>query len=206
MKSAAAIDASFAALSAASAGWLTGHWPQLITTLGVLAIYWILDRLSTPKLEEGADNGGFKDGSATQAIRVARIITGFFGVLVLALVWGVDFHSVFIFASTTLTLLGVALFASWSLLSNLTAFFVLLLQPSFRRGNFIRIIDVDNYTEGYIAELTPFHTRLVTENRETVVYPNNLLLGRPTLINPRDRLSGIGKLPPAKETKEAEPS
>jgi hypothetical protein len=36
---------------------------------------------------------------------------------------------------------------------------------------------------------------LVTENREVIVYPNNLLLGRPALINPRDRLYGVGKLP-----------
>jgi small-conductance mechanosensitive channel len=204
MNTSTTFDASIASLSVDATQWLAGHWPQLTTTLAVLTAYWILDRLNTPRLEEGADSGGFKDGSATQAIRVARIITGFVGVLVLALVWGVDFHSVFIFASTTLTLLGVALFASWSLLSNVTAYFVLLLQPSFRRGNFIRIIDVDNYTEGYIAELTPFHTRLVTENRETVVYPNNLLLGRPTLINPRDRLAGIGKLPLAKEPKTGE--
>jgi small-conductance mechanosensitive channel len=102
---------------------------------------------------------------------------------------------VFVFASTTLTLLGVALFASWSLLSNVTAYFVILLNPSFRRGTFVRIIDVDNYSEGYISELSLFSTKLVTESREVIIYPNNLLLGRPTLINPRDRLHGIGKLP-----------
>ena len=26
------------------------------------------------------------------------------------------------------------------------------------------------------------------------MYPNSLLLGRPALVNPRDRLAGIGKL------------
>ncbi len=189
---------NFLSLNTVITHWITAHWPQLAITLLVALIYWLLDRLNKPKLTEGADSGGFKDGSATRAIRLARVILGIVGLLVLALVWGFDFHSAFIFESTTLTLLGVALFASWSLLSNITAYFVLLLQPSFRRGNFIRIIDVDNYTEGYIAELSLFHTRLVTENRETVVYPNNLLLGRPTMINPRERYDGIGKLPLAK--------
>ncbi|MEO7781150.1 MAG: mechanosensitive ion channel domain-containing protein, partial [Candidatus Nitrotoga sp.] len=94
---------------------------------------------------------------------------------------------------------GVALFASWSLLSNVTAYFILLSQPSFQRGNYIRIIDVDNSVEGYIAELNLFSTKLLTENREIIVYPNNLLLVRPTVVNPKNRLSGIGKLPQNKE-------
>ena len=180
--------------------WIFLCWPQLATTLLVFVIYWILDRLGTPRLIEGADEGGFKEGSAKQAVRVARGFFVVFGALAIAMVWGIDFHAVFIVASTLITLLGVALFASWSLLSNVTAYFVLLLQPSFKRGNFIRIIDVDNYTEGYIAELTPLHTRLVTENREVVVYPNNLLLGRPTVINPRNRFEGVGKLPSGQKT------
>ena len=56
-------------------------------------------------------------------------------------------------------------------------------------------IDVDNYAEGYISELSLFNTKLLTESREIIIYPNNLLLGRPALINPRDRLYGVGKLP-----------
>jgi small-conductance mechanosensitive channel len=105
-----------------------------------------------------------------------------------------DLSAMLIVASTTITLLGVALFASWSLLSNITAFFILLLQPSFARGNFIRVIDVDNYIEGYISDLSLLHTKLRTEAGELVVYPNNLLLGRPTLINPKQRLEGFGKV------------
>jgi len=109
---------------------------------------------------------------------------------------------VLVIAGTTLTLLGVALFASWSLLSNVTAYFVLMLHPAFRRGTFIRIIDADNYVEGYVADLNLFSARLITENREVALYPNNLILGRPCLINPRDRLGGVGKLPARTEASE----
>lgn len=175
--------------------WFDTNIIQMSVTAFVVILYLILDSFSTPRLEEGADQGRFKEGSATRAIRIARLFTGSIGVLVLALIWGIEFHSVFIFASTALTLLGVALFASWSLLSNVTAYFIILLHPSFRRGTFVRVIDIDNYAEGYISELTLFNTKLVTENREVIVYPNNLLLGRPALINPRDRFYGIGKLP-----------
>ncbi|MFZ1705049.1 MAG: mechanosensitive ion channel domain-containing protein [Saprospiraceae bacterium] len=180
-------------------GWVRNNGFSLLITFVVFVAYLLLDRISTPKIEEGVDKSRFKDGSANKAINLARAITGLFGVLCLFLIWGLDISSVFIFATTTITLLGVALFANWSLLSNVTAYFILLSQPSFQRGNYIRIIDVDNSVEGYISELNLFSTKLLTENREIIVYPNNLLLVRPTVVNPKNRLAGIGKLPPNKE-------
>lgn len=174
--------------------WITDNLTQLIITAVILLVYFVLVGLTKPRLEEGGDQSNFKESVAHSAINLARGGYSLVGFLVLALTWGFDFRSVVIFASTTVTLLGVALFASWSLLSNVTAYMILLLHPAFKRGNFVRIIDVDNYAEGYIADLTLFNTKLLTENREVIMYPNNLLLGRPSLINPRDRLDGIGKL------------
>ncbi|HCA76603.1 MAG TPA: mechanosensitive ion channel protein MscS, partial [Alteromonas sp.] len=87
----------------------------------------------------------------------------------------------------------VALFASWSLLSNITSYFVLLFQNSYTKGNFIRIIDGDNYMEGYIADINLFTTRLITKDDEEIAYPNNLVLTRPVIINPKQHWQGIGK-------------
>ncbi len=178
----------------AIAEFSSGSRLQILITALVVAAYFVLDRFSTPRIEEGADQGRFKDSMGNHAVIVARSIIALFGTLLLVIVWGVDLGSLLVFATTAMTLLGVALFASWSLLSNITAFFVLLLHPSYRRGNFIRIIDLDNYIEGYISDITLFNTRLVTENREVIVYPNNLMLAKPTLINPRDRLNVVGKI------------
>ena len=69
----------------------------------------------------------------------------------------------------------------------------MLFHNSFRRGNFVRVIDIDNYIEGYISEVNLFNTKLITEDREVVIFPNNLLLTRPTIINPRNKWQVIGK-------------
>ena len=123
-----------------------------------------------------------------------RWIGAFVTISALLLIWGIDFSGLLLISTTVITLTGVALFANWSILSNITAFFVLLMHQSYRRGNYIRVIESDNYIEGYISEINLFNSTLVTEDREIIVYPNNLLLGRPTIINPRKRFSVVGKI------------
>ncbi len=91
------------------------------------------------------------------------------------------------------------MFAAWSVLSNITAFFILLAHSSFKRGTFVRVIDGDNYVEGYISEINLFNTKLISESREVVIYPNNLLLSRPLVVNPRQKLDTVGKLVPKQE-------
>ncbi len=169
---------------------------QLALSMVIVILYVALDRFSSPKLAEGAEVSGFKEQSARKAVGIARSVSGLFGLLFIGLIWGIEISSVLVFAGTAVTLLGVAFFASWSLLSNVTAYFILLLHPSFRKGTYIRVIDGDNYAEGSIAEISVFSTKLVSESQLVILYPNNLLLGRPTLIGPRDRLNSVGKLPP----------
>jgi len=47
-----------------------------------------------------------------------------------------------------------------------------------------------------VADIGPFHTRLITEERSTLLIPNTTLLSRTVIVNPRDRLNVAGKLPP----------
>ena len=189
--------------------WLDAGWLQFIAwasryafslVLSFLALlaYVLLTRLAFPTIEASVDRSNLKVATTQQAYDTVRLIAGLVTLAVLLLIWGIDFGGLLVLSTSLLTLTGVALFASWSLLSNVTAYFVLLVQSSFRRGNYIRVVDADNYVEGYIAEVNVFNTRLITSDRETVLYPNNLLLARVAVINPRERWKPMGKVvPPA---------
>lgn len=177
-------------------GLLAEHGASLLITLAVVLAYVLVDRISTPRIVETADQSRLKVASVGRGVYAARALFAFVALLVLLAAWGVKLHSLLIFATTTLTLLGAALFASWSVLSNVTAYFIMLFDPHFQRGNFVRVLDMDNYIEGYISDLTLLKVKLVTERREIVMYPNNLLLSRPVVINPRRRLAGFGKIDP----------
>lgn len=174
--------------------WIDQNSIQLIVTAVGIFLYILLDRIGAPRVKKGADRREFESGAASRILRVVRTVFALFGALFLLVVWGVDPSAVLIVATTTITLLGVALFASWSLLSNVTAYFVLLWHPTFTRGTFIRVIDGDNYVQGYISDLSLFSVELITEDKEVIIYPNNLLLGRVALINPEVRSGAAGKL------------
>jgi small-conductance mechanosensitive channel len=75
-----------------------------------------------------------------------------------------------------LTVVGVALFAQWSILSNITSGIILLFSFPFKIGDYIRIHDKDFPIEAEIDDIRAFHTLLKTRDGEIITYPNTLLL------------------------------
>ncbi|GGF83982.1 mechanosensitive ion channel family protein [Alteromonas lipolytica] len=174
-------------------GWATYYMSNLIVTALVLIIFMVINRLLLPKIAKLVSNSKLTEEARKKTYHTARLITGVITIALLLLVWGVDFSGLIVLSTSIIALTGVALFASWSLLSNITSYFVLLFQNSYSKGNFIRIIDGDNYMEGYIAEINLFTTRLMTKDGEEIAYPNNLVLTRPVIINPKQHWQSIGK-------------
>ncbi len=178
--------------------WLITYKLNLFLTLFIAIIYLLFRFTVGPRIRKYGAQGRLKDDAIAKALYTLNIILMIGAVASSLIVWGFDFKGLLTLSASILAVTGVALFAGWSLLSNITAFFLLVAHASFRRGNFIRVIDADNYVEGYISEINLFNTKLISESREVIIYPNNLLLSRPTIVNPRGRLSAVGKLPASK--------
>lgn len=68
------------------------------------------------------------------------------------------------------------MFATWSILSNITAGIILFFSFPFKIGDRIRIMDNDLPDEADILDIKAFHIYLRKDNGELVTYPNNLLL------------------------------
>lgn len=174
--------------------WLTQYQSNVVWSGVVLLIYVATTRKLLPKLETNIAKSKLKSSSAIKGLFAARVLVATISIALLLLAWGIDFSGLLVLSTSIITVTGVALFASWSLISNITAYFILLTNVSYRRGNYIRILDGDNYIEGVIADLGPFSMRLVTADRETLMYPNNLILTRPVLLNPKAKWGTMGKV------------
>ncbi len=97
-------------------------------------------------------------------------------IVALFFIWGIDYHSIFLFGSSILAITGVALFAQWSLLSNITASVVIFFNYPARIGDSIRVLDGDNTIEGTIVDINIFQVLLEDREGNLINFPNNLLI------------------------------
>lgn len=165
---------------------LTEHYKpeiaQLIITGIVLLLYAVLSRRIAPFIYRTIAATMLKEEMNRRAMVVFHILLFLLLVVVLSIIWGIDIKGLLVLASSMIAVVGVALFAAWSLLSNITAFFILLGQSTFAQGRTVKIVDGSNAIEGTIEEVNLFSTTLRTKDGECVVYPNNLIVSRPVFV------------------------
>lgn len=119
------------------------------------------------------------------AKKVKLFLTTFFAfivVILLAWLWHLDWRTLLLLGSSVFAIIGVALFASWSVLSNITSFFILLSQGRVMHGAYIRVVDGANALQGQIIDMGLFHFELRDLDGNTIIYPNNLLIVRPIVV------------------------
>lgn len=87
---------------------------------------------------------------------------------------GLEYSQISIFLSSVFAVIGVALFAQWSILSNITSSLIIFFGFPYRVGDHIKVID-DEDVGGVIEEITLFNIILKREN-EMITYPNALIL------------------------------
>lgn len=95
--------------------------------------------------------------------------------IVLLFIWGVDQNELVLFLSSFLAILGIALFAQWSMLSNVTASILLFVSHPVKIGDSIGILDKDYPINGKIKDIGAFFLIIETDKKEVITIPNSLL-------------------------------
>lgn len=110
---------------------------------------------------------------------------------IISLILGIDYGELSIFISSAFAVVGVALFAQWSILSNITASIIIFFGFPYRLGDNIRVVEPglgEEIFEGMIKEISLFHVLIKKSNGDEITYPNSLLLQRPVIkLKSKDR-------------------
>lgn len=157
---------------------------QFLFSLLAIGLYFVFSRRLLPVLYKLIAHSRLKDDMNKRAVVVMHILLVIVLIIILSVIWGLDVRGLLVLASSVIAIVGVALFASWSLLSNITAFFILLGHKAYSQGAEVRVVDGANFIDGRIVEINLFSTVLKTVNNELVVYPNNLIVSRPVIVLP----------------------
>lgn len=109
-------------------------------------------------------------------IKLLRIILIICSILFLSAIWGINYKGILIFTSSLFTVLGIALFATWSVLSNIVASIIIFFSCPYKIGDWIKIVDSENTLEGEISDINFYNIILKDENDNLVTYPNNVII------------------------------
>src|SRR5690606_28274450 len=100
---------------------------------------------------------------------------------VVCLILGLGYSEVSVFLSSIFAVVGVALFAQWSILSNITASMIIFFGFPYRVGDQIKVLDKDDDMTGVIEEISMFHVILRRPDGNLITYPNSLILQKAVL-------------------------
>ena len=111
--------------------------------------------------------------------KIIYILIMLVSLFVLALIWSVSLNGVLIFGSSIFAVIGVALFAQWSILSNITSSVIIFFNFPTKVGDKIMILDGDNSVTGTIIEISLFQIEVLDDENNIVLYPNSLFIQKP---------------------------
>ena len=151
--------------------------------------------------------GQRKSVSEVRISYVAKMLNiGLAAVLVLltCVILGVGYGQLAVFFSSVFAVVGVALFAQWSILSNITASLLIFFGFPYRVGDWVKVVDKDDEIIGQIHEISAFHVMITRLSGDLVTYPNNLILQKPVIKlqnkEAAERLSQFAPANPQTET------
>jgi small-conductance mechanosensitive channel len=149
---------------------------QILESLTILILYTIAYFIIKTIINNALKNTQLQRARRKIIIKVVNFFTTITAIILLAGVWGLQQNEIAVFASTILTALGIAFFAQWSLLSNITSSAILFFNHPLKLGDTIKVLDKDYPFEGEITELTYFFVHLKTKSGELITIPNSLVL------------------------------
>jgi len=148
-----------------------------ILETGISIILFFLIRILIIKIIDRIVTKSFLQKTRGKIIKkILHIVLASITLIFILSVWGVDQSELFMFMASVLTVMGIALFAQWSHLSNLTSGMIIFFSHSVKLDDTVSILDKDFEVEGRISDIGLFFVKLKTEQGEEVSLPNNIFL------------------------------
>lgn len=155
---------------------------QIIATIIAVIIFVIIRLISNSIIRKIGQKSDFSQSRINLVMKYFDYLITTLAIISLVAIWGVRGEQAFLVISSILTVIGVAFFAQWSILSNVTAGIIIFFSFPFKIGDRIRIMDKDFPIEAEIMDIESFYTYLKTSEGEEICFPNNLLLQKGIVI------------------------
>lgn len=150
---------------------------QIIEAIVVILSYLLLRLFINNYINRFIENKNSTNARRNLIVKKAINLTLIIILLIIIFsIFGVDQSELLMFIGSVVTVIGVALFAQWSVLSNITAGVIIFFNHSVKLDDVVSIIDKDYEVEGRVVDIGLFFISLTTNNNEHITIPNNVFL------------------------------
>jgi small-conductance mechanosensitive channel len=161
---------------------------EIIYTVVLLLILLIIRAIIILTVKKIGKKSGTSEARAILMGRYVTVTLILIALLIEAFILGADTQDITLLFSSVFAVIGIALFAIWSILSNVTSGVIMFFSFPYKVGDKIKIHDKDYPVEAIIEDIRAFQLILREDNGNLVTYPNNLILQKAVTLVQKDAL------------------
>ena len=152
-------------------------------------MYFLILKVSIKKIGQ---KSGINDARIGLISRYSTFTLILIFLLFLSYIFGATLENLTLLFSSVFAVIGIGLFAIWSILSNITSGIIMFFSFPYKVGDKIKIHDKDSPLEGIIEDIRAFQLHLRLDNGDLVTYPNNLILQKAVTLVQKDAIEDFG--------------
>lgn len=151
---------------------------QLLETVILVALSLLIKILATKSVNRFLAHFDFDLKRKRITVRIINLFLWIFIAIVLAGIWNINKEGLVVFITSIITVMGVAFFAQWSILSNITASLILFFNHPMKIGETIQILDKEYEIEGELVDISFFFMYIKTKENHLVTIPTSVVLAK----------------------------
>ena len=177
---------------------------EILKTLVLLIIFIIIRSILKVSIKKIGQKSGINDARIGLISRYSTFTLILLFLLFLSYIFGATLENLTLVFSSVFAVIGIGLFAIWSILSNITSGIIMFFSFPYKVGDKIKIHvkniavigplanDKDSPLEGIIEDIRAFQLHLRLDNGDLVTYPNNLILQKAVTLVQKDAIEDFG--------------
>jgi small-conductance mechanosensitive channel len=161
---------------------------EIISSAVLLLVLFIIRSIIIITVKKIGKKSGTTEARAILIGRYVTVTLVLLALLIESFILGAKTQDITLLFSSVFAVIGIALFAIWSILSNVTSGVIMFFSFPYKVGDKIMIHDKDYPLEAIIEDIRAFQLILRDDNGDLVTYPNNLILQKAVTLIQKDAL------------------
>ena len=171
--------------------FLENYKYKLIATGFILLALLIIRFITNFTITKIARKNDINEARIRLIRRYVTIALFLLALLIEAVVFDMALDRLAVIFSSVFAVIGIGLFAIWSILSNITSGIIMFFSFPYKVGDKIEIHDKDFPLEAIIEDIRAFQIHLRLDNGNLVTYPNNLILQKAVTLIEKDAIEEL---------------